>query len=424
MSILIKGGRVIDPAEKTDEVLDVLINDEGAIEKKGKRLTAKTDEVVEAKGCFVLPGLVDLHEHLRDPGQEYKEDVLTAAAAAAKGGFTTIVAMPNTVPVVDNADVVDYVHHKAEGSLIRVLQAGAVTRGMKGEALSDIEGMVAAGAPAITEDGRTVMDSALYLEAMKKAKALDIPVFAHCEDMNLARGGVMNDDENARAWGFRGIPGSAEDLIVTRDLMLARDSGVRLHLLHCSTADSVELIKVFRKRKVRVTAEVTPHHFTLTSSDIDPKNANFKMNPPLRTREDRDALRKALQDGTLDVIATDHAPHSFEDKNFAFAKAPFGVIGSETALAVTYTELVLGKVLTLSQMVEKMSLNPARIIGSQGGTLKVGAPADVTVFDPAVAWTVDASRFLSKSRNTPFQGRSLMGQVACTICGGRVAYRK
>lgn len=424
MAILIREGRLLDPKDGTDEVMDLLIDDEGIIEKRGKNLKEKAEKTINAKGLFVMPGLVDLHEHLRDPGQTEKEDILTGAQAAAKGGYTTILAMPNTVPPVDNPDVVNYVHNKAEGAPIRVLQVGSITKGMKGEELSDISGMVQAGIPAISEDGKSVMNSGLYREAMEEAKRLHIPILAHCEDLELARGGVVNADRHAEEFDLPGIMNCVEDVIAARDIMIARDTGCALHLCHCSTEVSYLLMKVAKEKGLSVTAEVTPHHFTLTSDDIDPENTSYKMNPPLRTPRDREALRRGLKEGVFDVIATDHAPHAFEDKNTTMKKAPFGIIGSETAAALTYTELVLSGILTPLQMAEKMSYNPAKVIGIHAGTLTPGENADVMLFDPKKKWTVEKTALLSKSRNTPFLGRELTGEVAYTIFHGKVVYER
>lgn len=424
MAILIREGRILDPSDGTDEVMDLLIDDEGNIAKREKKIKEKAERVIEAKGMFVMPGFVDLHEHLRDPGQTEKEDILTGAAAAAKGGYTTILAMPNTAPPVDNPDVVNYVHNKAVSAKIRVLQVGAITKGMKGEELSDIEGMVKAGIPAISEDGKSVMSAGLYRRAMEIAKGLDIPILAHCEDLELARGGVINADKHAEEFDLPGIMNCVEDVIAARDIMIARDTGCALHLCHCSTEVTSLLMKMAKERGIRVTAEVTPHHFTLTSDDIDPMNTNYKMNPPLRTPKDREALRQGLKEGIFDVIATDHAPHTFEEKNTTMKKAPFGIIGSETAAALTYTELVLGEYLTPLQMAEKMSYNPAKIIGLKAGTLKEGEQADVVLFDPKKTWTVEKSKLKSKSYNSPFLGREVTGEVAFTICRGKVVYER
>lgn len=424
MTILIKNGRVLDPATETDKIADVLIK-EGKIKKVDTKIKAAADKVIDASGCFVMPGLIDLHVHLRDPGYEYKETVETGAKAAAKGGFTTVLAMPNTKPAVDNGDVVRYVQNKAEDvGLTNVLQAGAITKGQRGEELSDIEEMVEAGIPALSEDGRTVMNTRLYREAMMLAVKYDIPVMAHCEDRCLAGNGVMNEDENAKRLGMPGITNSVEDVIVARDILLAKETGARLHLCHCSTKDSVAMLGQAKKAGLPVTGEVCPHHFTLTSEDIPGDDANYKMNPPLRTREDVDALIQGLKDGTLDVISTDHAPHSFDEKDVSMIKAPFGIVGLETAAALTMTELVEKGHLTPLEMAEKMSYNPAKVIGIDRGTLGAGKVADVTIFDPKAEYTVNAEAFQSRSKNTPFHGRKVKGCVKATILAGKVVYEK
>ena len=424
MVILIKNGKVIDPGTKTERNADVLIAD-GLIKEIDTRIETEADKIIDAEDCFVMPGFIDLHVHLRDPGLEYKETVETGSKAAAKGGFTTILAMPNTKPVVDNPDVVRYVVHKAEdvGSA-NVLQVGAITKGQHGEELADIEGMVEAGIPAISEDGKSVMNTQLYREAMTLAVKYDIPVLAHCEDINLVNGGVMNEDEISAKLGFSGITNAVEDIIVARDILLAKETGAKLHLCHCSTKDSVVMVEAAKKAGLPVTAEVCPHHFTLTSEDITEDDANYKMNPPLRTREDVDALIKGLQDDIMDVIATDHAPHSAEEKEHSMWEAPFGIVGLETAAALTMTELVDKGYLTPMQMAEKMSYNPARVIGLDKGTLEPGAVADVVVFNPKEECVINAREFVSKGKNTPFNGRKVKGCVKATILGGKVVYEK
>ncbi|MGI6095553.1 MAG: dihydroorotase [Lachnospiraceae bacterium] len=424
MSILIKNGRVLDPATQTDQVCDVWI-DKGKIQKTGENLQEDADRTIDARGCYVMPGLIDLHVHLRDPGLTHKEDVVTGSMAAAKGGFTTILAMPNTKPVIDSRDRVEYVHEKARTmSPIHVLQIGAVTKGQKGEELADIEGMVQAGAPAISEDGKSVMNALLYREAMKIAKEQDIPVFAHCEDINMVNGGCVNEDEVSREWNLPGISNAVEDVIIARDILLAKETGVRLHLCHCSTKDSVEMVRSAKEKGIKVTAEVCPHHFTLTSKDMVKGNTNYKMNPPLRTREDVEALKKGLQEGIMDVISTDHAPHSANEKAASMRRAPFGIVGLETSVALTYTELVEPGILTPLQMAEKMSYNPAQVIGSDRGTLQAGSPADVVIIDPETEYTIDVNTFVSKGKNSPFHGRKVKGDVRMTICDGRIVYEK
>lgn len=424
MSILIKNGRVLDPDTGKDGQYDVLIK-EGKIAKVEKDITEAAEEVLDAAGCYVMPGLIDLHVHLRDPGLTYKETVETGAAAAAHGGFTTIVAMPNTKPVTDDRMNVRYVHNKARmNAAIHVLQAGAITKGQKGKELADIPAMVAEGAPAISEDGKSVMDSRLYREAMRIAAECDIPVLAHCEDAALVDGGVANDDETIRKKGLRGISNTVEDSIAARDVMLAGETGAKLHLCHCSTWGSVEIVKQAKKHGIRVTAEVCPHHFTLTSKDIEGNDANYKMNPPLRTKKDVDALKRGLRDNIMDVIATDHAPHSEEEKQRSFTAAPFGIVGLETAVPLTITELVEKGFLTPMQMAEKMSYHPAKVLGIEKGSLAEGRAADVVIIDPAEEYTIDKRAFASKGRNTPFDGRKVRGRVKTTICDGKIVYRK
>lgn len=422
MTLLIKNGRVLDPATQTDKTADILVED-GKVRKVEANLKDEADRTVDAAGCFVMPGFIDLHTHLRDPGYEYIETVETGTRAAARGGYTTILAMPNTKPVIDNGDVLRYVLNKAQDvGVVQVLQAGAITRGQLGEELSEIEEMVEAGAPALSEDGKSVMNAQLYREAMALAVKYDIPIMAHCEDINLRGTGVMNDDAHARELGMPGITNAVEDVIVARDLILAKETGVRLHICHCSTKESVAMVAEAKRRGISVTAEACPHHFALTSSDIPGNNANYKMNPPLRTEEDRDALVAGLVDGTIDVIATDHAPHSFQDKARSMLTAPFGVVGLETTASVTMTYLVDKGHLTPLQMAEKMSYRPAQILGLDRGSLEVGKAADIVVFDPEEEYVVDAAEFCSKSRNTPFQGSKLKGRVRMTILSGKVVY--
>lgn len=423
MSILIRNGRVIDPDTKRDGKFDLLI-DEGKIRKVEEKIEEKADEVIDAEGCYVMPGLIDMHVHLRDPGLTYKESVETGARAAARGGITTVVAMPNTKPVTDDRDRVGYVMHKAEMlAPIHVLQTGTVTKGMAGKEITDIAEMVKAGAPAITEDGKTVMDSGVYCEAMREAKKAGIPVLAHCEDMNLVQGGVVNADANMEALGLKGISNAVEDIIVARDIMLAAETGVHLHLCHCSTKGSVEMVRQAKAAGISVSAEVCPHHFTLSTDDIKKPDANFKMNPPLRTKEDVEALKAGLKADIMEVISTDHAPHSAEEKSKPMETAPFGIVGLETSVPLTITELVDPGVLTPMQMAEKMSYNPARILGLDRGSLAEGKPADVTIIDPEAEYTIHASEFASKGKNTPFDGRKVKGRVMATICDGKIVYQ-
>ncbi len=423
MSILIKNGRVLDPDTQTDKVCDVFIQ-EDKIKEVGEKLKVKAARVIDAKGCFVMPGLIDIHVHLRDPGLEYKEDILSGARAAARGGFTTILAMPNTKPVIDRPDRVRYVHKKAEQlAPIHVLQVGAITMGQKGEELADIRGMVEEGIPAISEDGKSVMNAQLYKEAMEIAAACGIPVLAHCEDINMVNGGCMNADEKARELGLPGITNSVENVIIARDILLARDTGAKLHLCHCSTGESVKMVEMAKEDGIHVTAEVCPHHFTLSTDDIKENDANYKMNPPLRTKEDVEALKEGLKNNIMDVISTDHAPHSKEEKSQSMKKAPFGIVGLETSVALTISELVEPGILTPMQMAEKMSYNPAQVLGSERGSLAVGKPADVVIIDPKAEYIIDARKFDSKGKNTPFHGRKVTGKVKMTICDGQIVYQ-
>lgn len=425
MKILIKNGRIIDPDTRLDKVADLLIEDE-KIAAVGENLEEKADQTVDARGYFVMPGLIDMHVHLRDPGLTYKEDIITGAQAAAKGGVTTVLAMPNTKPVMDDPSRIAYVKHKAkEFAKINVLQVGAITKGMKGEELSDIEGMVKMGIPAISEDGKSVMNTQLYREAMEIARDLDIPVLAHCEDIDMVKGGCMNEDEKSKEFGLPGISNAVEDCIVARDIILSRDTGCHLHLCHCSTEASALMLKKAKKAGIPVTGEVCPHHFTLTSDDMVRNDTNYKMNPPLRRKEDLEALRQGLKDDVFDVISTDHAPHSREEKGQSMLRAPFGIVGLETSVALTITELVDTGWITPMQMAEKMSYNPARILKLEDkGSLRPGKTADVVIIDPEEEYVIDVNSFVSKGKNSPFHGRKVKGKVKMTICSGTVVYEE
>ncbi len=426
MTTLIKGGRVLNPATGMDQIADVFIegNKVAAIGTNLAEKECPADKVIHAEGLFVMPGFIDLHVHFRDPGLTQKEDIVSGMATAARGGYTTVLAMPNTKPTADCAGIIQYVHDKAEkNKCIHVFQVGAITKGQAGEELADIEGMAAAGCPALSEDGKSVMNANLYREAMKKAKELDIPILAHCEDINLVNGGCMNKDEKAEEFGLPGISNSVEDVIVARDILLAKETGARLHLCHCSTADSVKMVAKAKQEGILVTAEVCPHHFTLSSDDItDGSDTNFKMNPPLRTKSDVEALKQGLKDGIMEVISTDHAPHTEEEKNTTMQKAPFGIVGSETAASLTYTELVLGNIYTPMQMAAAMSYHPAQVMRWDKGDIQPGKAADIVLFDPSITYRIDKYQFASKGKNTPFHGREVTGKVVCTICDGRVVY--
>lgn len=423
MTILIQNGHVVDPLTKRDEVCDVLVAD-GKIRKVGVSLQDEADRILDASGCYVMPGFIDLHVHFRDPGLTYKETLETGGKAAVRGGVTTVCAMPNTRPVIDSGEKVEDVHKRArEVSPAHVIQIGAVTMGQSGKELADIAGMAKAGCHAISEDGKSVMNASLYRKGMKEAKKNGVSVFAHCEDITMVEGGVMNADENAKRLGLPGITNSVEDVIAARDILLAKETGVRLHLCHCSTADSVEMIRLAKEEGLPVTGEVCPHHFTLSADDIREDDANFKMNPPLRSREDVDALRKGLKDGVMDVIATDHAPHGEEEKSQSMMDAPFGIVGLETSAALTYTELVKTGILSIMDMAEKMSCNPAKILGlAKKGSVSEEMDADLVVFDPKRVYRIDKNTFLSKGKNTPFDGREVTGDVKYTLVDGEVVY--
>lgn len=421
--LLLRGGRVIDPARGLDEVLDVLLAG-GVVARVGRNLDAPEGaDVRDVGGLVVAPGLIDVHVHLREPGGEHKETIATGARAAAAGGFTAVCAMPNTDPPVDDPAAVGFVRAaglRAGGA--RVYPTGAVSIGQAGERLTEIGEMVAAGAVAITDDGRPVSDAGLMRLALEYSRTFGIPVASHCEEKALSRGGSMNEGIVSTRLGLTGIPNAAEDVMIARDLLLAELTGGRLHVQHVSTARGVAMIREARARGVAVTAEATPHHLTLTEEAVDGYDTNAKMNPPLRTAADVEAVRAGFADGTLDVLATDHAPHHYDEKEQAFDDAPFGIVGLETAFGICMTALVENGVLTLPELIRRMSTNPARAFGLPGGTLAEGAIADVSVLDPSAAWTVDPARFYSKSRNTPFGGWSLRGRAALTIVGGVVVY--
>ncbi len=427
MRTYIKNGRVINPATKQDAVLDVVIEGKQIVQVGGS-VPPEGDEdvVIDASGCFVMPGLIDLHVHFRDPGLTYKEDIETGAKAAARGGVTTVCAMPNTKPVVDNTETLKYIQEKAEKvAPIHVEQLSAITMGQEGNELVDMQAMQQAGAIAFSEDGKSVMDVTLYAEAMQQAAKLQAVVMAHCEDKALVRGGVLNEGVASRRFHVPGITNSVEDIIAARDIFLASDYGTKLHLCHCSTAASVELVRMAKKMGLSVTAEVCPHHFTLTDSDIDTEDANYKMNPPLRTEADVQALIRGLQDGTMEVISTDHAPHSKEEKKQDFLHAPFGIVGLETSASLTYTALVATGILTPMQMAEKMSWNPAKVIGieQERGSIEAGKLADIMIFNPEKEYVVDVTEFASKGKNTPYNGKLLKGKVSMTICNGKIVYQ-
>jgi dihydroorotase len=420
MNILIKNGHVIDPANKVDEKLDILLSD-GKIARLGKPGSIPADgaQVVEASGKLVVPGLIDMHVHLREPGFEYKETIKTGMAAAKAGGFTSVCSMPNTNPVNDNRSVTEFILSEAHDALARVFPIGAITKGSKGEELAEMAELHSAGCVAVSDDGKPVMSAAIMRRAMEYSKIFDMPVISHCEECTLTDKGVMNEGFVSTELGLRGIPAAAEEVMVARDIALAGLTGCRVHIAHVSTAGSVRMVREAKARGVKITAETCPHYFTLTDEAVRGYNTMAKMNPPLRTAEDVAAIKQGLKDGTLDVIATDHAPHAMDEKSVEFDYAPFGIVGLETAVGLVF-KLVHEGVLSMTEAVRKLSFNPASILKINKGTLSVGADADITIIDPDVEWTVDSSQFKSKSRNTPFDGWKLKGRAVRTIVGGRL----
>lgn len=433
MLTLIKNGYLIDPASDREGFFDLVIEDDRIKQvdkdidedrlKEEAAAAGKEHRIIDAKGRYVMPGFIDLHVHLREPGYEYKETIDSGCRAAAAGGFTTICAMPNTKPVADSPEVIRLVLERAgRAGLVNVLPVAAITINQEGKEPVNIKELIEAGACALSEDGKSVMDSAIYVRAMLEAAKYDIAIFAHCEDKSLAGDGAINAGKKAEELGLAGISNAVEDLIVARDILLARQTGARLHICHCSTKDSAGIIALAKQSGIKVTAEVCPHHFTLSDEDIPADDANYKMNPPLRSREDVRALCDALKNDIIDVIATDHAPHSAEEKAISCRTAPFGIVGLETAFALVMSELVKPGILTLRQMVEKMSLNPAKILKIDRGCIKEGSIADLVIADPDVEYTIDKNSFYSKGRNTPFHGRRVCGRIDYTFVGGRLVY--
>ena len=424
MGTLIRNGRVIDPASGKDGIYDILVED-GMIACVDASIPKGDNDIIDAAGCFVMPGLVDLHVHFREPGFEYKETIKTGSMAAAHGGVTTVFPMPNTKPVIDSVDMYDKVQTIIDrDAVVNVHQVASVTLRQQGETPVDVAALKKAGCIAISEDGKSVMNSQVYREAMKAAAAEDVLVMAHCEDKNLVNGGALNEGVASRRYHVNGITNAVEDVIVARDILLSKETGCRLHLCHCSTADSVKLIKAAKDEGLKVTGEVCPHHFMLCDEDIIEDNADYKMNPPLRSRADMEAVREGLRNGTMDVISTDHAPHSAEEKAKPIGAAPVGITGIETSLCRTYTGLVLTGILTPMQMVEKMSYNPAKIAGIDRGTLLPGRPADIIIVNVDDEIVIDRNNFVSKGHNTPFDGYKVKGIVEYTIVGGKIVYKR
>jgi dihydroorotase len=423
MSLLIRGGRVLDPANSVDAVQDVLLQD-GKIARLGAQLAApEGTTVVDAAGKVVCPGFIDMHVHLREPGHEYKETVATGTRAAAAGGFTAVCCMANTSPVNDNRSITDYILAKARSEgIVRVYPIGAVTRGLEGKELAELAELAEAGCVAFSDDGKCVMNAELYRRAMEYTLPFAAPVISHAEDHMLSRGGAMHEGVVSTELGLRGIPAAAEDIVVARDILLAELTGAHVHIAHLSTAGAVRLVRDAKARGVRVTAEVTPHHLVLTDEAVRSWDSNTKMAPPLRTKHDTEALVEALADGTIDCVATDHAPHAVADKEGEFDRAANGIVGLETAFTVLHDRLVRSGVLPLAALVARLSRDPARLLNLPGGSLTVGAAADVTLLDPEAPVTIDPARFASKSRNTPFGGWTATGAPWKTIVGGKIVW--
>lgn len=422
--LLLKGGRIVDPSQGLDTVGDLLLRD-GKVESCGSTISAPDGaEIIDVSGLVVAPGLIDVHVHLREPGREDVETVATGAHSAVAGGFTGIAAMPNTKPVTDNQATVGFVKRQGEtAGFARVYPYGAISLGQKGETLAEFGEMVAAGAVAFSDDGKPVESAHLMRTALEYARAFNVPVAEHCEDMTLARGGSMNEGLMSAKLGLKGIPAEAEEIYVIRDILLAKRTGGHIHLCHLSTKGSVELVRWGKERGINVTAEVCSHHISLTEAAVDGYNTNAKMNPPLRTQEDLEALQQGLADGTIDLLVTDHAPHHYDEKEREFADAPNGIVGLETALGVNCTYLLKPGIISLTEMIDAMSCKQAKIFHLPGGTLARGSVGDVTVFDPNRSWTCDPKQFKSKGRNTPYGGHVFTGQALITVVGGRVVYR-
>jgi len=422
MKILIKNAHIIDPSQDIDGLFDLLIDDTkiSGIYPRGKSPKIKLDKTIDATNLYLLPGLIDMHTHLREPGFENKETIKTGTFAAIRGGFTSVASMPNTSPVNDSPGITEFIIQKAEKEgFCSVFPIGAITKGQNGEELTEMDLMIKAGCVAFSDDGRPVEKSIIMRRALEYSKAFGVPIISHCEDLSLSEGGVMNEGLLAHTLGLRGIPKAAEEIIVYRDIALAELTGGRLHIAHVSTSGSVRLIRQAKERGIRVTAETCPHYFSITEEAVSNYNTDAKVNPPLRTEKDIEAIKDALRDGTIDVIATDHAPHTEGEKAGEFDSAPFGISGLETALPLSL-KLVEENTLTLKELTKKLTINPASIIGIDKGTLKIGSDADIILIDLNKNFKVSRKDFVSKGKNTPFEGYSLKGSVVITISRGRI----
>jgi dihydroorotase len=424
-SILLKGGRVVDPAQKIDAEMDVLLRDGFVAELAPKGKTrGSADESFDARGLIVAPGFIDLHVHLREPGQSYKESIATGTRAAAVGGFTSICCMPNTAPVNDSAKITAWMLEAERGAVVNVFPIAAATLGSEGKQLSDYASLQRAGAVAVTDDGKPILEDTVMRDALRLAGTLNLPVVQHAEDTRLTAHCSMHDGPTAFRLGLRGMSADSEALVVERDVNIVRNTNAHLHVAHISTANTLKAVRRGKKARARITCEVTPHHFSLVDEHVADYNTHCKMNPPLRSAADREAILAAIADGTIDAIATDHAPHATFEKNVEFERAPFGITGLETALALAITKLNREQKVPLTRLVEMLSTNPARIFNLRGrGAMAKGSHADVTIFDPAKRWTFEAAKSLSKSRNTPFDGWQFVGKVVATIVSGKFVHR-
>jgi dihydroorotase len=423
-SVLIKGGHIINPATEMNIISDMFIED-GKVKRIAEDINAAADVVIDADGLDVMPGFVDMHVHFREPGFEYKETIKTGSLAAAAGGYTTVCPMPNTKPVIDCAEMVNFIKEKSESdSIINIIPVGSMTKAQAGEEVSDIHGMKKAGAGALSEDGKSVMCTPVLYEALKAAVAENLIFLDHCEDKSLVRGGVMNEGRKSKELGLAGITDSVEDTITARDIIMCNETGVRLHICHCSTKIAADLVRYAKSRGMKVTAEVTPHHFTLTDDDIPSDDGNYKMNPPLRSKDDVMEMLRGLKDGTIDCISTDHAPHSADEKNVSMNKAAFGIVGLETAYSLSQTALVNTGILTSDELVCKMSLNPSRILGIDRGDISVGKAADIAIADPGQGYEINPCEFRSKGHSTPFAGKYVMGRVLMTLVNGNIVFKR
>ena len=421
--LLLRNGRVLDPASHRDEVADVLLSD-GIIAEIGPNLDRTGTEVFDATGFVVAPGFIDMHVHLREPGFEHAETIESGSRAAAAGGFTSVCCMPNTKPVNDSATVTNYILERARRlAAVNVFPIGAITQGSEGEELAAIGSMKAAGVVAISDDGQPVMNARVMRRAMESAKSFDLPIINHCEDLNLSAGGDMHEGVQSTRFGLRGIPSASEDVMVARDILLAQLTGVRYHVAHLSTKHAVAMVKYAKAQGLPITCEVCPHHFSITDTDVKAYDANYKMKPPLRSCCDVDAALDGIADGTVDALATDHAPHPGSEKMQEFEKCPFGILGLETALGLTFEKLVHPGKISLMKMIELYTTGPANVLRLNRGTLAVGAPGDVTILNPERRWTYDVNQSPSKSRNTPFHGTEFHGGAVATIVNGSIVWR-